>query len=200
MPAYHSSLNNDAHIQLIGNMAVLPINTKIRGPAPIPADPSQPDIIEEALDLFRANCLFRNFEIKGPADRLLIYLILFISDCINRVAATPGRPSPQYQEALKQLSTLSVDHFSLPGEAGFPLNSLYHGPANKSESDALRSYLLQVRQELAIRLCDRLYPLEPETQPDGTPTPAERMGKRQEKPSKWWMAFQKRKFMGRSLS
>lgn len=29
------------------------------------ADPSQPDIIEEALDLFRANCLFRNFEIKG---------------------------------------------------------------------------------------------------------------------------------------
>jgi hypothetical protein len=74
---------------------------------------------------------------SGPADRLLIYLILFISDCINRVAATPGRPSPQYQEALKQLSTLSVDHFSLPGEAGFPLNSLYHGPANKSESGAL---------------------------------------------------------------
>ncbi len=70
----------------------------------------------------------------GPADRLLIYLILFISDCIARVAPTPGRPSPAYQEALKHLSTLSVDHFSLPGEAGFPLNSLYHGPANKSES------------------------------------------------------------------
>lgn len=31
------------------------------------ADPSQPDIIEEALDLFRANCLFRNFEIKGTS-------------------------------------------------------------------------------------------------------------------------------------
>ena len=31
------------------------------------ADPSQPDIIEEALDLFRANCLFRNFEIKGAS-------------------------------------------------------------------------------------------------------------------------------------
>lgn len=75
-------------------MAVLPISTKIRGPAPIActspsrlfpllveveglrkvlddadardvADPNTPDVIEEALDLFRANCLFRNFEIKG---------------------------------------------------------------------------------------------------------------------------------------
>ncbi len=62
-----------------------------------------------------------------------------------------------------------------------------------ARADALRSYLLQARQELATRLCDRLYPLEPATQPDGTPTPASRAGKRQEKPSKWWMAFQKRK-------
>lgn len=30
-------------------------------------DPSRPDIIEESLDLFRANCLFRNFEIKGAS-------------------------------------------------------------------------------------------------------------------------------------
>lgn len=28
------------------------------------------DIIDEAIDLFRANSLFRNFEIKGPADRV----------------------------------------------------------------------------------------------------------------------------------
>lgn len=104
-----------------------------------------------------------------------------------------------------------MDHFSLPGDAGFPMNNLYHGPRDRSEagsspvfdgyralltsycSDALRSYLLQCRQELALRLCDRLYPVEPETQPDGTPTPANRIGQRQLKPSKWWMAFQKRK-------
>ena len=46
------------------------------------AVPEQADIIDETLDLFRANSLFRNFEIKGPADRLLIVLILFISDCL----------------------------------------------------------------------------------------------------------------------
>ena len=46
-------------------------------------DPSRPDIVDEAIDLFRANSLFRNFEIKGGADRALIYLILFISDCLR---------------------------------------------------------------------------------------------------------------------
>ena len=90
---------------------------------------------------FRANCLFRNFEIKGPADRLLIYLILFISECLTKLAPHPGRPSPGYQEATKQLSTLSVDTFALPGDAAFPLNSLYHPPANRL--DAGESYQCQ---------------------------------------------------------
>lgn len=33
-------------------------------------DAKQVDIVDEAIDLFRANSLFRNFEIKGPADRV----------------------------------------------------------------------------------------------------------------------------------
>lgn len=36
------------------------------------------DIIDEAIDLYRANCLFKNFEITGPGDRVLVYLTLFI--------------------------------------------------------------------------------------------------------------------------
>jgi hypothetical protein len=47
--------------------------------------------------------------------------------------------------------------------------------------DYLRQYLTQVRQELAARLIEKLYA-------DGTG-----------KPSKWWMSFQKRRFMNRSL-
>ncbi|KAK4686854.1 actin related protein 2/3 complex, subunit 3, partial [Tremellales sp. Uapishka_1] len=197
MPAYHSSFNDDPAARLVGNMALLPIHTKIRGPAPIAADPSQPDIIEESLDLFRANCLFRNFEIKGPADRLLIYLILFISECLTKLAPSAGKPSPGYQEAIKQLSTLSVDAFSLPGDAAFPLNSLYHAPASRLDADALRSYLTQARSELALRLADRLYPFDQQMGADGAPTG--QSGPRASKPSKWWMAFQKRRFMGRTL-
>lgn len=37
-----------------------------------------PDIVDEAVDYFRANVLFRSFEVKGPADRVLVYLTLFI--------------------------------------------------------------------------------------------------------------------------
>jgi hypothetical protein len=93
------------------------------------ADPSQPDIIDETLDLFRANSLFRNFEIKGPADRLLIVLILFISDCLAKIAA--ARTPPTQIECTKLLNTLAVESFPIPGDAGFPLNAHYQSPASR---------------------------------------------------------------------
>lgn len=45
----------------------------------------------------------------------------------------------------------------------------------------MRQYLSQVRQELAVRLLARVYATDPAT------------------PSKWWLAFTKRKFMGKTL-
>jgi len=178
MPAYHSSFNEHPEIRLVGNMAVLPIKTRIRGPSQI-ADQSQQDILDETLDLFRANSLFRNFEIKGPADRLLIVLILFISDCLAKIGS--AKTIPSQIEATKSLNTLAVDSFPLPGDANFPLNSHYATPASRADSDYLRQYLTQARQELAARLVPILYA-------DGSG-----------KPSKWWMSFQKRRFMNRSL-
>lgn len=99
-----------------------------------PADPSSPDIIDETLSLFRANCLFRNFEINGPADRLLIYLTLFVSECLAKIGASRIPPGPA--EAKKTLTTLSLESFALPGDATFPLNSMYAAPANSMDSGA----------------------------------------------------------------
>jgi len=178
LQAYHSAFNEDPDVRVVGNTSLLPIKTRIRGPAPLVADESLPDIVDETLDLFRANSLFRNFEIKGPADRLLIILILFISDCLAKLAA--AKSVPTQLEATKSLNTLAVDNFPLPGEAGFPLNSHYAPPASRFDADYFRTYLVQVRQELAARLVERLYA-------DGT-----------NKPSKWWMAFTKRRFMHRN--
>ncbi|KAG9115476.1 subunit of the Arp2/3 complex [Ceratobasidium sp. 392] len=129
MPAYHSAYNEEPDVRQVGNMSVLPINSRIRGPAPLQADPSQPDIIDETLDLFRANSLFRNFEIKGPADRLLIVLILFISDCLAKISA--ARTPPTQIECTKLLNTLAVESFAVPGDAGFPLNAHYQPPASR---------------------------------------------------------------------
>ncbi|KAK2743989.1 subunit of the Arp2/3 complex [Myotisia sp. PD_48] len=188
MPAYHSIFLEEADVQTIGNFPILPLRTRTRGPAyalpPLPQGSSDLDIspdsesydcLDETLALYRANTFFRNFEIKGPADRMLIYGILFISECLSKVKH--GMTS---REAEKILINTSLDHFAIPGDAAFPLNQAFEAPKDRQDAEALRQYLSQVRQEMAIRLHTRLYP-------GG------------EGPSKWWLSFAKRKFMGKSL-
>ncbi|RYP47924.1 hypothetical protein DL768_006079 [Monosporascus sp. mg162] len=192
MPAYNSMFNTDPNVpRLIGNIPLLPLRTKTRGPAytlPAPADlPANEspdpdsesyDILDEVLLLFRANTFFRNFEIQGHADRLLIYGILFVSECLGRI-----RPSYGVRDATKEVLNTALDlNFAIPGDPGFPLNQMYEPPKDRQEAEQLRQYLSQARQELASRLLARVY----EEGGDG-------------KPSKWWLSFTKRKFMGKSL-
>lgn len=61
---------------------MLPLKTEVSGPAKQIQDT---DIIDEALQYFRANIFFKNYSINGkfsinldPADVLMIYLTLFI--------------------------------------------------------------------------------------------------------------------------
>ena len=127
----------------VGNVALLPFTTRFRGPTYPPSNPEElgpyspffrlltVDIIEECLLLFRGNCFFRNFRIKGSADRTLIYGILFISGCLNKLAS---RPSENQEEATKTLINLALGDFSIPGEPRFPLNSLYEPPANQQDA------------------------------------------------------------------
>lgn len=132
--------------------------------------------MDEVLDLFRANTFFKNFEIKGPSDRTLIYGILFVSQCLNAINANTSQ-----SDAVRVLTNLALDSFSIPGDAGFPLNSLYQAPRDKTESALLRGYLQQLRQEVAMRLIGRLYV------------------ESQSGPSKYWLAFSRKKFMNKSL-
>ncbi|CEP22036.1 Actin-related protein 2/3 complex subunit 3 AltName: Full=Arp2/3 complex 21 kDa subunit; Short=p21-ARC [Cyberlindnera jadinii] len=176
MPAYHSTFLSDpaSNERLVGNFSLLPLKTKFRGPA-YPSD-SDYDIIDEVLDLFRANSFFKNFEIKGPADRVLIYGILFVSDCLSKIS-----PSTSASEATKILTNLSLENFAIPGDGNFPLNSLYQPPRDRSEHDLLKGYLTQFRQELSARLIQRIYVESQST------------------PSKYWLAFTRRRFMNKSL-
>lgn len=135
--AYNSMFNGDQEIpRLIGNFPLLPLRTKTRGPAytlpfpdpplaaaesPDPDDQSY-DILDEVLSLFRANTFFRNFEIQGPADRLLIYGILFVSECLGKI-----KPSHGVRDAQKEVGNTALDlHFAIPGEPAFPLNQVSH--------------------------------------------------------------------------
>ena len=93
---------------------------------------AEADIVDETLDLFRANSLFRNFEIKGPADRALIILILFVSDCLAKIGS--ARTTPGQTEASKTLNTLAVDNFAIPGDSNFSLNAHYAPPASRADA------------------------------------------------------------------
>ena len=69
----------------------------------IDPDSESYDALDEVLSLFRANTFFRNFEIKGPADRLLIYGILFVSECLTKIKGNMGAKDA---EKVGTLSTL----------------------------------------------------------------------------------------------
>jgi actin related protein 2/3 complex subunit 3 len=79
-----------------------------------------PDILDETLTLFRANSFFRNFEIKSPADILLIYSTLFIQECLSILSSKPLLQG----ESSKLLLTHASRNFPIPGEPGFPLNAI----------------------------------------------------------------------------
>eukprot|EP00304_Pavlova_gyrans_P002099 CAMPEP_0206061222 /NCGR_PEP_ID=MMETSP1466-20131121/53562_1 /ASSEMBLY_ACC=CAM_ASM_001126 /TAXON_ID=44452 /ORGANISM="Pavlova gyrans, Strain CCMP608" /LENGTH=239 /DNA_ID=CAMNT_0053436571 /DNA_START=31 /DNA_END=748 /DNA_ORIENTATION=- len=172
--AYHSSFKEEDAATFAGGCAVLPIRTTCRGPAPA-LESGAEDIIDEAIYLFKANVLFRNFEVKGPADRLLVYLTLYISECLRRIEGARGKA-----EALKALTNMALEAFPIPGDASFPLGPYFPTPESKQEADFIRSYLRQLREETGRRMIDKCYP-------DGETTP-----------SKWWIAFSKRRFMNKA--
>lgn len=92
------------------------------------------------------------------------------------------RTDNENREAQKEVQNIALDtNFAIPGDPGFPLNQMFEAPSSRQDAEQLKQYLMQVRQELAIRLLARIYE-------DGT-----------DKPSKWWLSFTKRKFMGKSL-
>jgi hypothetical protein len=129
--------------------------------AALPTGDAPQDPPDEALHLFRPNSLFRTFEVRGPGDKLLLYLMLFIHACLRREAravatglhraphisansATRPRagiadrkPPPAYEDARSLLYSLAHESFPLPGQAGFPLGSLLPAPNGREQEGEL---------------------------------------------------------------
>lgn len=171
--AYHSQIKDFS--ASVGNMAILPLRTQQRGPAPTTT--AEQDIIDESLYYFKSNVFFRTYEIKSEVDRVLIYITLYITECLKKLQRCSNKA-----QGNQEMYSLAISKFDIPGEAGFPLNAMYARPASTQEADLMRQYLLQLRQEIGARVCEKVFSGE-----DG-------------KPSKWWLCFAKKKFMEKSLS
>lgn len=172
---YHSSfkVDSDTIYQACG-CPLLPLKSHIKGPAPS-AEAGSTDIIDEAINFFRANVLFRKFEVKGHADKLLVYLTLYINMVLKRLESCKTEA-----DGVKAIISLGLEKFPIPGESGFPLGGLFTAPKTKDEGELLRNYFKQVREETSGRLMEKVY------RQNGTP-------------NKWWLAFAKRKFMNISM-
>lgn len=156
-------------------MAIAPLKSNLKGPAPRAPPSDQPDLVDEALDFFKPNILFRNYEPRGAGDRVLIYLTLYISKCLTKIT------NKSKGEADQLLYALAIENFSLPGEKSFPLGGFVTPPQNKQDADFVRQYLTQLRQEAGLRLTALVYARD------------------EKKPDKWWMCFSKRKFLNLEL-
>jgi len=92
-----------------------------------------PDIIDEAIDFFRANVLFRNYKSNGPADLQIAYLTIYISECLRILQKHKNK-----KDGLKNIITLSMSgNFAVPGEKGFPLPGFFRDPPNRGEAGRL---------------------------------------------------------------
>jgi len=153
---------------------MLPIKTTTRGPAPAAAE-GQDDIIDETLNFFKANVLFKHFEVKGTADRVLIYMTLYITQCLKKLEGTNGMA-----EGIKALTAMAHETFAIPGDGNFALGNFFPAPQTSQEADMCRAYLKQLREEMGRRLVTKVYNDAGE-------------------PSKFWIVFAKRRFMNKTL-
>lgn len=132
---------------------------------------------------------------KGFADRLLVYITLYISACLTKI----GHKSKG--EADKILYSFAIENFAMPGDKTFALGGLCSAPANRGDAglfcfsfssikqtltksfqtETLKAYLTQIRQETYVRFLDLVY------------------ARNDREPDKWWVCFAKRKFLNKTL-
>merc|ERR1712037_1059819 len=76
----------------VGNMALMPLRQTVknagRGFAP---DTQDDDIVDEVIRLFKPNILFKSFEMKDSVDRVLVYVTLYIVECLKKLTKIEGK-------------------------------------------------------------------------------------------------------------
>lgn len=176
--AYHSPLTCDRDFGSC-NMAWMPLkNPKgIKSAAPQLNDEER-DIIDDVIFYFRPNVFYASYDIDNNVDRTYVYGTLYLAECLKKLARCKTKKDGQ-----KELFNLAVQNVSreMPGDPTFPLKVYFTEPNNSKDKADLVAYLTQFRQEIGHRIVDLVF----ENDTDG--------------PSKWWMMFNKFKFINKVL-
>jgi actin related protein 2/3 complex, subunit 3 len=145
------------------------------------------DIIDECISLYRMNTFFKSFSMETESDPLLVYGFLYISQILQTL-----KINMNHAEAIKRMTQLTFEKSAtIPGEPAFPLAQYYDALSEREEKNTLSVYLSAFRQELGTRLLVALYWRQGAA--------AESAQENSPGPSKWWLSFQKRRFLNKSL-
>jgi len=144
MPGINSKFN-DEDVQEVCGMSLLPLKTKLKGPMPISRSADE-DIIDEALKNFRVNVMMAGFKIEGGADRVTIFLTLFIAQCLKRL-----EKANDASQAEKLMFDLAHEKFPVPGDSGWKLGGHIPSPKGRKEEENLKAYLNVLREETTLR-------------------------------------------------
>jgi len=109
------------------------------------------DIVDEAITFFRANVFFRNFDIKSPADKLLIYLTFYINVALKKLEGCRT-----LAEGTKAIINLGLENVPVPGESGFPFPGLFPLPQSHKEAGTYSTRMLSLFSDLMLQ-CVMLY-------------------------------------------
>jgi actin related protein 2/3 complex subunit 3 len=183
---YHSKWNGYEESVILG-CGVFPVKATHKNPAAGPApkldlttvneqgeEEEQEDVLDEALQYFKPHMLFHTYTIKGNADRLILYLTMFINQCLKKIVGVSK------SEAKQILFNFAHEGFSAPGDKAFPFSVFFPAPQGPAEVEKWKEYMKQLRVEMTARLIPKVYQF-PEA--DGTG-------------SKFWMIFAKSNFLG----
>merc|ERR1711936_596341 len=177
MPPFHSTLPSPG--RTLGNMALMPLRQTTKGSARGPApSTNDEDIVDQTINLFKANILFKQFEMETDVDRVLVYVTLYIIECLKRL-----QKMQNVERATQDMYSAALESFAIPGEAGFPLNAFYTKPQG-GDTEEMKKYFVQLRHETGARLAEKVF--DPSLSPDGGP-------------AKWWTCWAKRKFLNVAL-
>lgn len=69
---------------------------------------------------------------QSEADRVVIYITLYITECLKKLQKCQSK-----DQGMSEMYSLALYRFDIPGEAGFPLNSVYAKPSSTGEAGTL---------------------------------------------------------------
>lgn len=175
---YHSSFCK-AQVDLVCGFPVLPLKGQSSGPAAKSEDSI--DIVDEAITLFRSTIMFKNFKPEGPADKVIVYLTVFIQKClqeIQRKGINCSRADAQsiVDQLVKEAVPVSTDAKFFMRQLG-----LLAAPKGNAEEDKFRKACLQLKSECARRLLDTIYDYDAMD-------------------LKYWLQFGKKPFLGQKFN